>query len=60
MNTCIGRTEFSNFQIRLDSGSSSMIMMGKSTSELEQKETTVTTWENQATNAMTLKNERLP
>ena len=60
MNTCIGRTEFSNFQIRLDSGSSSMIMMGKSTSELEQKETTVTTWENQAANAMTLKNERLP
>ena len=33
MNTCSGKAKFNNFQILLDSGSSSTIVMGKLTSK---------------------------
>ena len=48
MNTRSGRANFKSFQIMLDSGSSSTIVMGKLTSKLKLKESEKTMWETQA------------
>ena len=44
MNNHSERVKFKNFQILLDSGRSSTIIMGNLTSKLKAKETSITMW----------------
>ena len=56
MNTSSGGAKFRKFQIILDSGSSSTIVIGKLTSKLKgKKPTEITTWETQVTKLTTSK-----
>ena len=48
INTHSGRAKFKNFQILMDRGSSSMIVMGKLRSKLKTKEAEKNTWETQS------------
>ena len=48
MNTHSGREKFRNFQIILNIGRSSTILMDNLTSKLKQKETTMNRWETQS------------
>ena len=55
MNICRGKGKFGNFQILLDRGSSSTILMKNTMSKLKFKNSTTTTWQIQARNFTTNK-----
>ena len=55
MNTRSGKEKFRNFQILLDRGSSSTIVMDKQTSKHNQNKSTTTKWETQDGKFMTSK-----
>ena len=59
MNTRSGRAKFKNFQIILDNGRSSTIMMGKLASKLKSKETEKNMWETQSGKFTTSKKENV-